>query len=172
MQRVLNRETPHRHLEFATGGDTRHGSEYSALTLLRERILSGEIDTVVIHDSARPLAAPRLFHDVIAAARAHGGAIPALPLPTLVTLEGAQPEGDLVGVQTPQAFRALPLLAAYEKADEVGFDGTDTAACFERFGQGRVRAIPGDPRNVKITFPEDLFVAERILAHSGWTLAD
>lgn len=172
MQRVLDRESPHRPVEFATGGDTRHGSEYSALGVLRDRIRAGTIDTVVIHDSARPLAAPRLFHDVISAAREHGGAIPALPLPTLVTLAGAQPGGDLVGVQTPQAFRAQPLLAAYDQAHEVGFDGTDTAACFERFGNGRVRAISGDPRNVKITFPEDLFVAERILAHSGWTLED
>lgn len=156
----------------------RHGWRHPArLGVLRPRCAPGP-DPRRDHRHGRhprlgpSLAAPRLFHDVISAAREHGGAIPALPLPTLVTLAGAQPGGDLVGVQTPQAFRAQPLLAAYDQAHEVGFDGTDTAACFERFGNGRVRAISGDPRNVKITFPEDLFVAERILAHSGWTLED
>ena len=76
----------------------------------------------------------------------------------------------LVTVQTPQAFHALPLLEAYERAATAGFVGSDTAACAERFGDLQVRSVAGDPRNLKITFPEDLFVAERLLAKAHWKL--
>jgi 2-C-methyl-D-erythritol 4-phosphate cytidylyltransferase len=67
-------------------------------------------------------------------------------------------------VQTPQAFRALPLLEAYERARRDGFVGTDTASCVERYTDIAVRCVPGDARNIKITFPEDLLLAERLLA--------
>lgn len=164
MRAVLDREAPERRIELVEGGQTRHGSEYAALVALRDRITSGAVDVVVIHDSARPLAAPRLFADVVEVARAHGGALPALPLPAVVFAEGRRPTGELVGVQTPQAFLAEELLTAYDRAEMEGFDGTDTAASFERFGGRRVHTVLGDPRNMKITFPEDLFVAERILA--------
>ena len=97
---------------------------------------------VAIHDGARPLASSALFAAVLAAAREHGGALPAAPLPGLVTAELGAVAGDLVGVQTPQAFRAAPLLAAYRSAAADGFEGTDTAATFERYarGPGRRRA--------------------------------
>lgn len=167
---VVHRESPHRGVEFVPGGLTRHGSEYAALCHLRSRIEDGTIAVVVIHDSARPLAAPRLFEDVIEGARTYGAALPALVQHSLVREDGRIPEEALVTVQTPQAFRARELLAAYDRADRSGFDGTDTAACFERYGKGRVRAIPGDPRNLKITFPEDLFLAERLLARAHWSL--
>ncbi len=63
----------------------------------------------------------------------------------------------LVGVQTPQAFRAGPLLAAYRRADAEGFTGTDTASCLERYApQVPVVAVAGEPANVKITFAGDL----------------
>lgn len=170
MRAAVQRESPHRLLEAVAGGATRHGSEYRALCHLRTRINSGEIAVVVIHDAARPLAAPRLFEDVIEGARRYGAALPALAQQRLVFDDGRLPEGELVTVQTPQAFRAADLLAVYDRAEAEGFDGTDTAASFERFGQSRVRAIIGDPRNIKITFPDDLFLAERLLARAHWTL--
>jgi 2-C-methyl-D-erythritol 4-phosphate cytidylyltransferase len=69
-------------------------------------------------------------------------------------------------VQTPQAFRATSLLAAYSAADREGFEGTDTAASLERFADVVVAAVPSSPRNLKITFPEDVDLAEALLSAS------
>ena len=69
---------------------------------------------------------------------------------------------ELHGVQTPQAFRAAVLLEAYRRADHDGFDGTDTAACLERYTHVEVVSVPGRPANLKITFPEDVALAERL----------
>lgn len=148
------------------GGATRHGSEWAALQALRSDIETGEIDVVAIHDGARPLAAPELFGAVIAAARASGGAIPAAPLPGLTTRALRPLDAGAVGVQTPQAFRAAPLLEAYTRADADDFDGTDTAACLEAYVADPafvVTAVPSTPLNLKITFPEDVATAESLL---------
>ena len=58
----------------------------------------------------------------------------------------------------------MPLLEAYECAARDGFTGTDTSACVERYAKVRVHCLPGDPRNLKVTYPQDLFLAERLLA--------
>ena len=71
--------------------------------------------------------------------------------------------GELVGVQTPQAFRAAPLLAAYRAADRDGFVGTDTASCVEAYTDLEIRCVPSPATNVKITYPHDVALAERLL---------
>ncbi|GAB2887906.1 IspD/TarI family cytidylyltransferase [Nocardioides pacificus] len=156
---------------LVTGGDSRHASEMQALHALAPEIESGAIDVVAVHDGARPLAGPSLFAATLRAARDHGGALPVVPLPTLVRRDGSTvPLADgqgLVGVQTPQAFRARDLLAAYTAADADGFTGTDTASCLERFGgvdgaPVRIVAVDGSPLNIKITFPEDVALAESL----------
>jgi 2-C-methyl-D-erythritol 4-phosphate cytidylyltransferase len=76
----------------------------------------------------------------------------------------------MVRVQTPQAFRSGPLLAAYQAAAEDGFTGTDTASCVERYEGVAVQVVSGDPRNIKVTYPDDLFTAELILTTSGYEL--
>ena len=141
------------------GGETRHASEWNALVALRPEIEAGALDVVAIHDGARPLAGRRLFAETIAAARERGGAIPCVRLPGLLALDGRELPAELDGVQTPQAFRAADLLAAYERAEADGFDGTDTAACWARYTDLPVVAVPSSPRNLKITFPEDLGLA-------------
>ena len=71
----------------------------------------------------------------------------------------------LVAVQTPQGFRAAPLLAAYREAYRCGFAGTDTASCVQRFApQLPIRAIPGEQRNIKVTYPHDVVLVDRVLA--------
>ncbi|TCO64650.1 IspD/TarI family cytidylyltransferase [Actinocrispum wychmicini] len=154
-------------VDVVSGGSTRQGSELAALRHLAPRIESGEIDTVLIHDGARPLASGDLVGAVLAATREHGGAIPGL---LSEDLAAETPEGDvvpvdeeLVAVQTPQGFLAKPLLDAYEQATAEGFDGTDTASCVERYTDIQVHWVPGEQRNLKITFEHDLVVAERIL---------
>lgn len=151
------------------GGDTRHRSEWHALRALAPDIDAGEVDVVAIHDAARPLAGVALFEATLAAAREHGGAIPVVPVSQLVAADAdaGPPPAGLGAVQTPQAFRAAPLLAAYRQAEADGFEGTDTAACLERYAGLPVVAVPGSPTNLKITYPEDLVVAEALVASGG-----
>jgi 2-C-methyl-D-erythritol 4-phosphate cytidylyltransferase len=171
---ALDREVQDPRIVVVRGADSRHGSEWAALQALRSPIETGELDVVVIHDAARPLAGTALFGRVIAAAAEHGGAIPAVPQGSLVALDAdaRAPADDVVSVQTPQAFRAAPLYAAYAAAAGDGFIGTDTASCMERYTDQPVQCVAGDPRNVKITFPEDLFLAERLLAKADFDLSE
>ena len=147
------------------GGATRHLSEWAALRVLASEIETGTVDVVAIHDGARPLATADLFAATIAAARSHGGAVPVVPLTEPLTIEGGLPPGPLVGVQTPQAFAAAALLAAHSRAAEDGFEGTDTAACLERYAEPgvRVAAVAGTSANLKITLPGDLATAAALL---------
>jgi 2-C-methyl-D-erythritol 4-phosphate cytidylyltransferase len=146
-----------------TGGASRHRSEEAALRVLAGEIRAGAIDVVAVHDGARPLAGPALLAATLAAAREHGGAIPVVPVPGLLTTTLEPLAGTVGAVQTPQAFRAGPLLAAYDAAARDGFEGTDTAACYARHADGEVAAVPGSPLNLKITFPEDVALAGRLV---------
>lgn len=146
------------------GGAERHDSEFAALHALQADIGSGDVEVVAIHDSARPLASAALFREVIDVAAHHGGAVPAVPVGDLSFVDGAHADDDLVAVQTPQGFDGRELLAAYLAADRDGFVGTDTAACLERYTNVGIRIVPGERHNLKITFPEDLRLAEELLA--------
>jgi 2-C-methyl-D-erythritol 4-phosphate cytidylyltransferase len=153
--------------------DSRHESEYRALLHLADDIRAGEIDIVLVHDAARPLIPVRVVEEVLAMAMRTGGAIPALPLEDVAGVDAAgrisdSEHTDLIRVQTPQAFRSGQLLAAYEAAAADGFAGTDTASCVERYEGVAVHVVAGDPRNLKVTYADDLFLAELMLAASGY----
>jgi 2-C-methyl-D-erythritol 4-phosphate cytidylyltransferase len=138
------------------GGATRAASVRHGL----ERCLDAEI--VVVHDAARPLASPALFHSVVdAVLRGADAAIPGLALTD--TIKRVAVEGDetfvtatlerdeLVAVQTPQAFRRELLVRAHAS----GGDASDDAGLVEAIG-ARVVIVEGEAHNVKITRPEDL----------------
>jgi 2-C-methyl-D-erythritol 4-phosphate cytidylyltransferase len=163
--RVLDEESPGRRVRIVIGGPTRHASEWSALQAIAAEIRDGRVDVVAIHDAARPLAPSALFAEVVACAREHGGAVPGRVQPALLERPGLLPyAGEAVAVQTPQAFLAEPLLAAHEAAAKAGFVGSDTASCLERFSpQTRIRHLGGPASNLKITFAEDLALAEALL---------
>ena len=146
------------------GGPTRHASEWHGIRALASAVELGELDVLVVHDAARPLAGAELFAATIEAAREHGGAVPVLGLPSLVTTSLQRPPGELVGAQTPQAFRAEALLQAHRRAAEDGFEGTDTTSVVERYGTAHVVAVPGSPTNFKVTFPHDVGAAVRLAA--------
>jgi 2-C-methyl-D-erythritol 4-phosphate cytidylyltransferase len=169
VREILERELPTLDVQVVTGGSTRHASEWHALCSLAPEIGRGAFDVVVVHDAARPLAPAKLFADVIAAAARYGGAVPVRPQHALVTADGAQlpPGQDMVTVQTPQAFRAAPLLAAYEQADRSGFTGTDTASSFERYADFPVRCVAAPADNIKVTVHADLRLAEALLVDRG-----
>jgi 2-C-methyl-D-erythritol 4-phosphate cytidylyltransferase len=146
------------------GGETRSDSVRAGLVAL-----PANVDVVVVHDAARPLASRAIFDAVITAVRnGADAAVPALPVPdTLKRVDGARVvetivRDDLVAVQTPQAFRS----AALRHAHASGGDATDDAAIVESHG-GCVVIVPGDVDNFKITSPRDLDVAAALLAARG-----
>jgi 2-C-methyl-D-erythritol 4-phosphate cytidylyltransferase len=164
----VQRELPDARVEMVEGGATRHASESNVLRYLAADIESGAVEVVVIHDAARPLVGPEMFRTAISVAREFGGALPALPIEGLVQvgatgLESLADRGPLVRVQTPQAFRAPDLLAAYRSADHDGFDGTDTSSCIERYTALQVHTFPGCTANLKVTYARDVAVAQRLL---------
>jgi 2-C-methyl-D-erythritol 4-phosphate cytidylyltransferase len=154
------------------GGATRHQSEDAALAHLRTRIEAGAVDVVLIHDGARPFVTPDEIDDVVRVAREHGGALLATPLAPdeiVAVLDTDGNVGEIAATetlwraQTPQGFAAAELLRAYDRARADGFDGTDTAASYERLGH-RVHVVRGSGDNFKVTTPDDLPRAEALLA--------
>jgi len=166
---TLAEEFPHPPVpvELVTGGASRHGSEERALHHLEPAIRAGELDLVLIHDAARPLCSPALVSTLVDAAAAGGGAVPGLAVDDLAAVADDGSLVPLVGrhvrIQTPQVFAAKPLLVAYQRAAEVGFEGTDTAACLERFSTLKVTYVPGEEQNFKITYPHDVALADELV---------
>jgi 2-C-methyl-D-erythritol 4-phosphate cytidylyltransferase len=147
-------------VERTVGGETRSDSVRAGLA----RVPAGA-DIVVVHDAARPLASPGLYERVVrAVADGADGAVPALPLSdTVKRVDGGHvvetvPREGLVGVQTPQAFRADVLRAVHRAG---GVD-TDDAALVEASG-GTVVIVDGERYNLKLTVAEDLALAEALL---------
>lgn len=172
LQRTLDREIGPLGVEpdVVDGGGTRHESEYAALRHLRGPIEHGEIGQVLVHDAARPLASGRLMRELLAVAATDGAAVPGFVDDDLRSLRAdggvdfsGRADGALARCQTPQVFAARQLLQAYDLAEHDGFRGTDTAACWQQYAQQPVTMVPGDPRNLKITYPRDLFVADAVL---------
>jgi 2-C-methyl-D-erythritol 4-phosphate cytidylyltransferase len=140
--------------EVVAGGATRTLSEMAGLAALGD-----PPDLIGIHDGARPLVTPALVETLFGAADELGGAVPVLA-PDGFLLEKAtlRPAHGLVMAQTPQVFRGPELMAAYVRAAQAGFDGTDTAEVVGLFSDLEVAAIAGEPDNIKVTFPADLEV--------------
>jgi 2-C-methyl-D-erythritol 4-phosphate cytidylyltransferase len=145
------------------GGVTRSESVRRAL---RE---AGEVDSVVVHDAARPLVTPELFRATLDALADADAAVAAAPVAD--TVKEAGPDHAVVGtldrsrlwaIQTPQAFRAPMLRRALDVDDDVLAAATDDAWLVERAG-GRVVVVPSSPANFKVTTPHDLRVAELLL---------
>ncbi len=153
--------------QVVPGGDLRHRSEFAGLRALAARIDAGEVETVLVHDAVRPFASRGLIERLLAGVGDDIGCIPGLPVGRAAALVA---DGWIVGyprniwtVQTPQAFQASWLLEAHNKAARQGFIGTDTASVVEWAG-GSVAVIEGEADNIKITTPQDLKRAERIVA--------
>ncbi|MCC7494182.1 MAG: 2-C-methyl-D-erythritol 2,4-cyclodiphosphate synthase [Fimbriimonadaceae bacterium] len=148
---------------FADGGPTRQASVIRGLQQVR-----AEIALVAVHDGARPLVTPELFHRALDAAAAHGGAVVAVPVADTLkrvatqTVVGAVDRSELYAMQTPQAFRVEWLREAAQYAAVTGFEGTDEVSLIEHWGRP-VRVVPGAARNVKVTHPADLELAAALL---------
>lgn len=129
---------------------------------------SKEVRLAAVHDGARPLVSGELIDKVIRAAHSYGAAAPAIPVKdTIKVLEGgfiaATPDrSTLRAVQTPQVIDRDLLLGALEKAEQEGTALTDDCSAVEHIGM-RVRLVEGEERNLKVTTPLDLKIAELLL---------
>ena len=130
--------------------------------------LSKEVRLAAVHDGARPLVSGELIDKVIRAAHSYGAAAPAIPMKdTIKVFEGgfiaATPDrSTLRAVQTPQVMDRDLLLGALEKAEQEGTALTDDCSAVEHIGM-RVRLVEGEERNLKVTTPLDLKIAELLL---------
>ena len=152
-------------VELVAGGEHRQQSVQHALDTLS----AASEDIVLVHDAVRPLVTGGIIQDVIEAAKKYGAAIAGLPAVDTVkqverTSEGAIikstiPRAGVVLAQTPQGFRYEVIKKAFDEAAADGFIGTDEASLVERAGHA-VAVVMGSPRNIKITNPGDMELAE------------
>lgn len=161
----LEQERFDKPVELAVGGDHRQQSVANALKRVHEKTS----EWVVVHDAVRPLFDLALLDRVITEAMRTGAAISALPaLDTVKQIDRQRvvatlPRERIVLVQTPQAFRTELLRKAFQKAEEENFFGTDEAMLVEHLG-AEVSVVLGSERNIKITRPVDLALAEFYLS--------
>ncbi len=147
--------------EIAIGGDTRWQSVKNALEKITGKLNDNSVITV--HDGARPVINGALIDRVIDGCINADGAIPAIPVTDSLRLIGENGKSAPVdrslyrAVQTPQAFRAEKLIAAYSLPYQHDF--TDDASVMAAAGYGNIILVDGDARNIKITMPDDLAIA-------------
>ncbi|MDQ7772918.1 MAG: 2-C-methyl-D-erythritol 4-phosphate cytidylyltransferase [Elusimicrobiales bacterium] len=150
-------------LRLAPAGATRMGSLRAGLAAV-----SPSAALVAVHDGARPLVTAALIKACLAAAAEHGASVPAVPLKDTVKRSGpggdfvaaTLPRAELKAVQTPQCYRRDALDALVGAAD--GGDYTDESQLLERAGLP-VKLVESDYSNIKVTTPEDLFIAEALM---------
>jgi 2-C-methyl-D-erythritol 4-phosphate cytidylyltransferase len=153
-------------LVITNGGMTRQESVMNGLRFAHES------QAVLIHDGVRPFISSSLIDRVIAGLEGVDGCIPALEVTdTLKEVHDGMviktiPRSNLYQIQTPQAFVTKALMSAHEKSPGGGLF-TDDSSLLEASGK-TVRVVEGDPYNVKITFKDDIVLAEAILrCHTG-----
>ncbi|HJU81116.1 MAG TPA: 2-C-methyl-D-erythritol 4-phosphate cytidylyltransferase [Acidimicrobiia bacterium] len=136
------------------GGPTRYASERQGIEAALEEV--GGDAFIGIHDGARPFLTIDLWQACVRAAAAHGGAVPTLNAGPLYRLKSGALSPLQHGVrraQTPQVFRGGELLRAFRRSTGVP---PDTAETVMRHGDLQIAAVPGDRRNIKVTYPGDL----------------
>ena len=153
-----------------TGGDARQRSVANALAALPSH---SEDDIVLVHDAVRPLIDPATIERTIDAITRHGAAIVGMPAVDTIkqverTADGALitatiPRELIVHAQTPQGALVPLMRRAFAEAEADEFTGTDEASLLERAGIP-VHVVPGSARNLKVTQPGDLEIAEFYLA--------
>jgi len=148
----------------ARGGEKRQDSVLSGF----RQIDPTKAEIVLVHDGVRPLVSSELIGRIIEAVQEKGAVVPVIPLKdTVKRVDGQEVKQTLereklFRVQTPQGFYYSVLKAAFDQAGKEDFYGTDEAVLVEKTGT-KVYVVEGDPRNIKITTPEDIKIAEAFL---------
>jgi len=147
------------------GGKDRQASVWNGLATIPP-----EVTHVAVHDAARPLVTTEVITTCLASAREFGSGVAAVPLKDTIkqvdatgAVLGTPARSELRAVQTPQAFSASLLREAHQRAAQTGLRATDDAALVEAMGI-TVRLVEGDSENIKVTTPEDIAIAEALLA--------
>ncbi len=158
-------------VRLAEGGGRRQDSSYLGIEAFSDEIREDPGALALIHDAARPLVSEflitRCLREMLAWPDA-AGCLPALPVKETLKktkdswIETTIDRADLMTAQTPQAFRLGPLRQAQERSRASGLAVTDDAMLLESLGL-RLRVVPGDIENIKITYPEDRMLAERLI---------
>ena len=156
---------PRKKIQFVEGGDHRQQSVGNALAAIQ----AAPNDVVLVHDAVRPFVTEEIIQQVVEAAKKYGAAIAGFPAVDTIkqverTAEGAVvtatiPRERVVMAQTPQGFRYSTIKKAFDEATADGFTGTDEASLVERSGH-QVAVVMGSQRNIKITTPADMELAE------------
>ena len=164
---VVDRYSLSKVLEITAGGAERQNSVQNGLNALSRHAAND--DVVLIHDGVRPFITEEILLNSIKTASTGDGALVAVKAKdTIKVVEKgvviSTPDREaLWQAQTPQAFRYKLIKEAYSKAEADSFIGTDDCSLVERIN-GKIQIVPGDYRNIKITTPEDLILAEAFLA--------
>ncbi|HLJ28457.1 MAG TPA: 2-C-methyl-D-erythritol 4-phosphate cytidylyltransferase [Candidatus Angelobacter sp.] len=170
--RQLEEERLAAKVEMVEGGEHRQESVANALASVK----AAKDDIVLVHDAVRPFVDDEIIGNVIREVEKHGAAIAGLPaVDTIKQVERAAegalitstiPRERIVQAQTPQGFRYELIKKAFDSAAADGFVGTDEASLVERLGAD-VWVVMGSARNIKITTPADLELAEFLLAQAN-----
>jgi 2-C-methyl-D-erythritol 4-phosphate cytidylyltransferase len=150
-----------------TGGATRQDSVYNGL----EQVPAGATH-VLIHDAARPCLSDELRDRVMDALDAHDAVVPSVPVTdTLIRdvdsgVDAILDRVHIAGVQTPQAFRLELIRRAHQAARDRGFKSSDDGSLVLALGE-KVATVPGERTNLKVTFRDDLMIAEAILKNGA-----
>jgi len=148
---------------IVAGGETRPQSVQAGMNAL-----SKKVKLVAVHDGARPLVSVQLIDRVVRGANSYGAAVPGLPVKDTVKeanggiVKQTLDRSSLYAVQTPQAFDFDLLRGALDKAKLEDAQITDDASAVENMGMS-VKMVVGDERNIKITTPLDLRLAEILI---------
>ncbi len=156
-------------IKCCAGGVERTSSVYNGLAKLEEWLDDPDNCVVAIHDAVRPFVTREMLAEVYSKAEEHGGAVCCVPVKSSVreiTAEGSRAveRSRFLHVQTPQTFQLGKLLWAYNQRPHDDF--TDDASLFEALG-GNVVIAQGSYDNLKLTTPEDIYIAENILRKSN-----
>ncbi|WP_336248614.1 IspD/TarI family cytidylyltransferase [Stomatohabitans albus] len=169
-EEVSARRAWHKLIGHVVGGGTRHDSEWAGLQAIAPHFAAETV--VLMHDAARPFLTHELISGLVQATQPGQGGVPAHSLRADVLADDPSlTTGNLVTVQTPQAFILGDLLDAYSRALDSQFHAVDTSQTIEEFSDVRVMMIPSDPRNIKITRKADLDTAQDLLlefANGQW----
>jgi 2-C-methyl-D-erythritol 4-phosphate cytidylyltransferase len=152
-------------IAYVIGGRHRQDSVNNAL-----KKVPADVEVIVVHDGARPLATPDLINRAVAETKHWPAVVVGTPVKDTIKRVTASEvvdytfdRGEMWAIQTPQAFRAEVLIQAHRVAKQARFYGTDDATLVEKINHP-VRVIPGPEENIKITTPIDMVIAAAVLA--------
>ncbi|MDR1415178.1 MAG: 2-C-methyl-D-erythritol 4-phosphate cytidylyltransferase [Odoribacteraceae bacterium] len=170
VEEMVSRNAWRKVTRVIAGGEQRHHSSLAAIALYDD-----PSTRLLLHDAARPLVSQRVIDDVLDALLLHDAVTVALPVvETIYRIRGGRVEGvlersRLLRAQTPQAFKLETIRAAYAiSLTDPRFRATDDSAVVKRYlPRTRIHVVTGEEANMKLTYPEDIFLLESYLRRDG-----